>query len=102
MQGTEKQIRWAEEILANTTGSIDRMIELCKSNKAYAAQLDAWQYMQNRYAVMMQHPKFQDASFVISNRDNKVFHVFDIITEAETVAHNRQLPLMETLKNIIG
>lgn len=102
MKGTEKQIKWAEDILTSTTSHIDQMIAFCESNKAYTAQVDAWKYMQERYSVMLQNPKFQDAAFVINNRSSKVFRTDAIMSDAETMAGNLQLPLVDALKKIIG
>lgn len=102
MTGTEKQIKLAEDILAKASNHISIMVDYCKSNKAYASQLPAWEYMSERYAIMFRAEQFQSAKFVIDHRDNIIFRTDDVMSRIETVSRNTGVTMVEAAKKVIG
>ena len=104
MKGTEKQIAWAEDIINNARQCIDNNIAYINTltdNNPLKHDLPIWERLQVRFAEAVAHPKMQDASFVISNRNNKIFHPQDIIGMVTTMTHNG-IALEDAIKRTIG
>lgn len=103
MKGTEKQIKWAEDIIAKVQNCIAANIENCKGNKALEPEIPAWEYMAQRFeAVLASQPKMSDAAFIINNRSNIVFHPIDLMQEIGMTRDKFNMEWIEAAKKVLG
>lgn len=104
MKGTEKQIKWATDI-------INGVMETIRANKVNAQnspiapirkEAEVWEYMLTRFEAIMQSDKMQDASWIISHRDAEMFQPLKMMSRIETASRNLDGDMMAAAKKILG
>lgn len=93
MTGTEKQVAWAEIIISDAMGTIDKNITLTKERiEKYdmpdeAIRLKAWIAAKDHFGKILSTPEAQSASWIIDNRKGfdpaAIIHRVDEIVAAE-------------------
>ncbi len=76
MKGTEKQIAWAEQIISDALGTINRNIARIKkqiekygADKHSELELKAWEAARGQYEnVILKSAEAQNAAWIIDNR----------------------------------
>lgn len=102
MKGTEKQVRWATDIIDNARRCIAANIENCKGNKALEREIPAWERISERFEAYMDHPKMQDAGWVINNRNNKIFDPIQLMNEIRITASRKRITYAEAALEVVG
>lgn len=104
MTGSEKQVKWASEIMENVLATIKSNKAICESSTVapIKAKAETWAYMEKRYEEMFETELFQDASKIIDQRNAKVFDVNQIANEIETIAKNCNISRTDAAKRVIG
>lgn len=77
MKGSEKQIKWAEDIKNRCLETIEINIETCKKErlsfqpyaKDFQREFKAWEILRTDMENIFAHEKCQDASYIIDRRD---------------------------------
>lgn len=103
MRGSEAQVRWATNILENTTRVINENAQNTKNHTAKPVrdEYPAWEYMQKVYSQRFKDDHFNDASWIINNRNNVIFSPTKVMSQANTIAHNEGISLLDALKKIL-
>lgn len=104
MKGSEKQIKWATDIINGVMETIRKNKENAQNSAAAPIRKTAevWAYMEDRYTEMLKADKMQDAAFVINNRNAEAFQPLKLMSRIDTMSHYHDNDLMAAAKKILG
>lgn len=107
MTGTDKQIKWAQDIINERLGTCDANIKLSEERyqqygtDIYKEDAECYKIIKTALEALFADPKMQDAATIINRRD-ALPDASALISKAETIAHNKGLSKIDACKMVCG